>query len=129
MGDLQEFAAQMCEAIGGATGHIAAISDRDTIIALSGAPKRELVDKPNSADLDKLMEQRKHYRYQEGESVIRASESSDKYHLGVAAPILSQGDLMGCVMLLLQDQDKPLSESDQILAQTAAGFLGKQMES
>ena len=129
MGDLQEFAAQMCEAIGGATGHIAAISDRDTIIALSGAPKRELVDKPNSADLDKLMEQRKHYRYHEGESVIRASESSDKYHLGVAAPILSQGDLMGCVMLLLQDQDKPLSESEQILAQTAAGFLGKQMES
>ena len=129
MGDLQEFAAQMCEAIGGATGHIAAISDRDTIIALSGAPKRELVDKPNSADLDKLMEQRKHYRYQEGETVIRACESSDKYHLGVAAPILSQGDLMGCVMLLLQEQDKPLSEADQILAQTAAGFLGKQMES
>ena len=129
MGDLQEFAAQMCEAIGGATGHIAAISDRDTIIALSGAPKRELVDKPNSTELEKLMEQRKHYRYQPGESVIRASESSDKYHLGVAAPILSQGDLMGCVMLLLQENDTPLSESDQILAQTAAGFLGKQMES
>ena len=129
MGDLQEFAAQMCEAIGGATGHIAAISDRDTIIALSGAPKRELVDKPNSQELDRLMEQRKHYRYQDGEAVIRACESSDKYHLGVAAPILSQGDLMGCVMLLLQEQDKPLSESDQILAQTAAGFLGKQMES
>ena len=129
MGDLQEFASQMCDAIGGASGHIAAISDRDSIIALCGAPKRELVDKPNSAELEKLMEQRKFYRYQDGEAVIRASESSDKYHLGVAAPILSQGDLMGCVMLLLQDQDKPLTESDQILAQTAAGFLGKQMES
>ena len=129
MGDLQEFAAQMCEAIGGATGHIAAISDRDSIIALSGAPKRELVDKPNSVELDKLMEQRKHYRYQEGESVIRASESSDKYHLGVAAPILSQGDLMGCVMLLMDENSKPVQEADQKLAQTVAGFLGKQMES
>ena len=129
MGDLQEFAAQMCEAIGAGTGCIAAVSDRDGIIALSGAPKRELLDKPNSEALGKLMEQRKFYRYQDGEAVIRASESSDKYHLGVAAPILSQGDLMGCVMLLLQDQDKPLTESDQILAQTAAGFLGKQMES
>ena len=129
MGDLQEFAAQMCEAIGSATGHIAAISDRDSIIALCGAPKRELVDKPNSAELEKLMEQRKFYRYQNGDAVIPACESSDKYHLGVAAPILSQGDLMGCVMLLLQDQDKPLSEADQVLAQTAAGFLGKQMES
>ena len=129
MGDLQEFAAQMCEAIGGATGRIAAISDRDSIIALSGAPKRELMDKPNSPELDTLMEQRRHYRYQEGEAVIRASEGSDKYHLGVASPILSQGDLMGCVMLLLQENDKPLAESDQILAQTAAGFLGRQMES
>ena len=129
MGDLQEFATQMCEAIGSATGHIAAIADRDSIIALCGAPKRELMDKPNSPELEKLMEQRKFYRYQQGEAVIRASESSDKYHLGVAAPILSQGDLMGCVMLLLQEQDKPMTESDQILAQTAAGFLGKQMES
>ena len=129
MGDLQEFASQMCEAIGGATGRIAAISDRDSIIALSGAPKRDLVDKPNSAELDKLMEQRRQYLYQPGEAVIRASEGAEKYHLGAAAPILSQGDLMGCVMLLLQEQDAPLSESDRILAQTAAGFLGKQMES
>lgn len=129
MGDLQEFASQMCESIGSATGHIAAVADRDSIIALHGAPKRELMDKPNSAELDRLMEQRKNYRYQAGETPIRASESAEKYHLGVAAPILSQGDLMGCVMLLLQENDQPLPEADQKLAQTVAGFLGKQMES
>ena len=129
MGDLQEFASQMCEAIGSTTGRIAAVADRDAIIALAGAPKRELMDKPNSPELDKLMEQRKNYRYQEGETIIRASDGSDKYHLGVAAPILSQGDLMGCVMLLLQEHDQPLHEADQKLAQTVAGFLGKQMES
>ncbi len=129
MGELQEFAAQMCEAIGGATGRIAAVADRDSIIALSGAPKRELIDKPNSAELEKLMEQRKNYRYQEGDTAIRACEGTDKYHLGVASPILSQGDLMGCVMMLLQENDAPLQEADQKLAQTAAGFLGRQMES
>ena len=129
MGDLQEFATQMCEAIGGATGHIAAISDRDSIIALSGAPKRELLDKPNSQELDKLMENRKNYRYQPGDTLLRAAEGLDKYHLGVAAPILCQGDLMGCVMLLLGENASPLAEADQKLAQTMAGFLGKQMES
>ena len=50
-------------------------------------------------------------------------------HLGAASPILSQGDLMGCVLLLLGENDKPLQESDQCLARTAAGFLGKQLES
>jgi len=129
MGDLQDFAAQMCEAIGSNTGRIAAVSDRDAVIALSGAPKRELLDKPNSEELGKLMEQRKNYRYESGESKIAVSDGADKYHLGVAAPILSQGDLMGCVMLLLGEGDKPLAEADQKLAQTAAAFLGKQMES
>ena len=128
MGDLQEFAAQMCESIGSATGHIAAVSDRDSIIALHGIPKKDLMDKPNSPELEKIMEQRKHYRYQPGDPILRASEQAEKYHLGVASPILSQGDLMGCVMLLLSENDSPLAESEQHLVQTVAGFLGKQME-
>ena len=128
MGDLQEFAAQICESMGAATGHIAAVADRDGIIALHGAPKRELLDKPNSPELDKLMEQRKHYRYTSGSARIRAAEGTDKYHLGVASPILSQGDLMGCVMLLLEQEDAPLAEAEQSLTQTVAGFLGKQLE-
>ena len=129
MGDLQEFAAQMCESIGSATGHIAAVADRDSIIALHGAPKRELIDKPNSPELERLMEQRRNYLYKNGDTPIFAADGSDKYQLGAASPILSQGDLMGCVMLLLDEGDSPLQEADQCLARTAAGFLGKQMES
>ena len=129
MGDLQEFAAQMCESIGSATGHIAAVADRDTIIALHGAPKRDLMDKPNSAELERLMEQRKNYLFKSGDTPIFAADGEEKYRLGVAAPILSQGDLMGCVMLLLGEGDSPLQEADQGLAKTAAGFLGRQMES
>ena len=129
MGDLQEFAAQMCESISSATGHIAAIADRDGIIALHGAPRKELLDKPNSPELEKLMEQRKNYLYQAGENPIPASRGEEKYHLGAASPILSQGDLMGSVLLLLAENDKPLGLSDQNLTKTVAGFLGRQMES
>ena len=103
IGDLQDFAAQVCESIGKNTETIAAVADRDAIIALSGAPKRELMDKRNSAQLEALMEQRRTYQYTPGEAMIPASEESEKYHVGVAAPIISQGDLMGCVMLLLDD--------------------------
>ena len=129
MGDLQEFAAAMCESIGSATGHIAAVADRDAIIALHGVPKRELMDKPNSRELEKLMESRVNYLFQPGDPLIRASEGTEKYHLGAAAPILSQGDLMGAVLLLLGENDGPLQQADQCLARTAAGFLGRQMES
>ncbi len=129
MGDLQGFASQMCESIGSATGWIAAVADRDCIIALHGAPKRELIDKPNSPELERLMDQRKNYLYKAGDPQIFAASGEHKYHLGAASPILSQGDLMGYVLLLLTEHDAPFQEADQRLAKTAAGFLGKQMES
>ena len=128
VGDLQDFAAQICDSIGKNTGHIAAVADRDSIIALAGAPKRELLDKPNSQELENMMEKRKTYCYAPGEPPIRAAEGVDNYFLGIAAPILAQGDLMGGVLLLWQDGQMPPVESDQKLAQTVASFLGKQME-
>ena len=63
-----------------------------------------------------------------GNSEEYLKELMEKYHLGVASPILCQGDLMGCVMLLLGEHDEPLQEADQKLAQIAANFLGSQME-
>jgi len=128
MGDLSNLAAQLCESMGKNTGHITAVADRDTIIALSGAPKRDLMDKRISSELEQLMEQRKTYRYESGEVKIRINDHVDRYHLGVASPILSEGDLMGCVMILLEENDQPLTESEQKLAQTLSGFLGRQME-
>ena len=128
MGDLQEFASQMCDSMGEATGRIAAIADRDSIIAIHGAPRRELMDRPNSLELEKLMKDRVNYLYSRGSGRISAAEGNEKYYLGAAAPILSQGDLMGCVMLLMDEEDQVPAESDQALLKTAASFLGKQME-
>ena len=128
MGDLQDFAAQMCESIGKNTGHIAAVADRDAIIAVAGVPKRELLEKHNSAELEQLMEQRKSYRYRSGDTRLRPAEAVERYHLGVAAPIIAEGDLMGCVMLLMNDSDLAPTEAEQKLAQTVASFLGRQME-
>ena len=128
MGELSEFATHICDSLGRNTGRIAAVADRDSIIALSGAPKRELMDKQNSTDLEKIMEQRRPYCYTGGNR-LKAAESVDGYYLGVAAPILSEGDLMGCVMVLMDDNSAPVGEAEQKVCQTVAGFLGKQMES
>ena len=59
MGDLQDFASQICDSIGKNTGKIAAVADRDSIIALSGAPRRDLMDKRNSKELEGLMNARR----------------------------------------------------------------------
>ena len=128
MGDLQEFADQICDSIGRNTGAIAAVSDRDSIIALSGAPKRELLSKTNSAELAHLMDERKSYRYTPGKARLQVADEVERYHLGVAAPIISSGDIMGCVMLLMDESEKTPQEADQKLVQTVASFLGRQLE-
>lgn len=128
MGDLQDFADQICDSIGRNTGAIAAVADRDSIIALSGAPKRELLSKSNSQELARLMEERKSYRYMPGGAMLPVADEVERYHLGVAAPIVSSGDLMGCVMLLMDESEKAPQEADQKLVQTVASFLGRQLE-
>ena len=134
-GDLAVFlqehhhAAQMCDSIRRNTGCITAVSDRDSIIAQAGGIKRDLMDKPNSAELEQLMEDRKLYCYSPGGNKLKPTDHSERYHLGVAAPILCQGDILGCVMMLLEEESESLGESDQRLASTVAEFLGKQMES
>ena len=128
MGDLTELATQICDSIVKNTGHIAAVSDRDSIIAVAGASKRDLLDKANSPELEQIMDQRRTYHYQTGDNPIRVSQQAEKYHLGAATPILSQGDLMGCVSILLEENDQPLSEPETKLVQTVAGFLGRQLE-
>ena len=128
MGDLADFAVQICDAIGKNTGRIAAVCDRDSVIALSGAPKRDLLDRHNSQELQQVMEQRKTYRHTAGEPKLRVVDTVDHYYIGVAVPILSQGDLMGSVVIIMGETDESFGETEQKLAQTVAGFLGQQME-
>ena len=128
MGDLQEFAAEICESVFHCLGKAAAVADRDGIIAVSGPPKRELLDKSLSPELDRMMEQRKAYRYSVSAPLLRISGSAENCVLAAAAPILCQGDLMGSVLLILDGSRNPVPESDLKLIQIMADFLGRQME-
>ena len=128
MGELSDFAGQMCETLGKTTGLPAAIADRDSIIAVSGAPRRELFGKQVSQEVEGVMEGRQVYRKSAGDRAIALCDSAEKYTVTVAAPILSEGDVMGCVMFFTEG-DGTAGEVEHKLAQTVAYFLGKQMES
>ena len=127
MGDLLELSTQLCQSMAEQAGVAVAISDRDSIIALSGAPKKELLEKPCSSALARILDQRKVYCYAQSESLVPVSEENGKHHISVAAPILCQGDILGGVLLLAEQPTVP-TEAERKLAQTAAAFLGKQME-
>jgi len=128
MGDFTDFAVQMCDTLHRTTGHITAICDRDTFIALSGGVRRELIDRRVSRDLEHIMEGRQIYRYGAEDARLPAAEGAERYGISMAAPIIAQGDLMGCVLFLFTEGTGILGETEYKLCQTVSSFLGKQME-
>ncbi len=128
IGEMGEFAAQLCDSLRKSTDSIAAICDRDAVIAIAGGGKRELLNKPISQQLSSIMDSRSAYRHASGGSSIPVSSDDEKYCIAVAAPVISEGDVMGCVLFVSEHSSQPAGEVEQKLAQTAATFLGKQME-
>ncbi len=128
MGGLGDFAGQMCETLNKTTGEIAVITDRDACIAVAGTPRRELADKRVSTELEQIMEGRQIYQHKAGDAPLSVCEENEKYLIACAAPILSEGDVLGCVLFVSGDSDMKTSETDYKLVQTIAGFLGRHME-
>ena len=128
VGGLEEFAAQFCDTLAHSTDFTAAIADRDSIIAVAGSGKRELLGKTISRALEEMMDSRALYQRQAEDAALAVSEAAAEYTVAVAAPILCQGDVLGQV-LFLTGQDRMAGESEYKLAQTVAAFLGKNMES
>lgn len=125
--ELSDFAGKICESLYKSGDAIAVICDRDSVIACAGAPKKELSDKRISEELTSLMESRKLYRA-EAKGGIPLIDGNTELFVGVAAPILSEGDLMGCALFVTKQGDEPPSEVQAKLITTVASFLGKQME-
>jgi len=131
IGELSEFAVQYAETLAKTSGHIACITDKDSVIAVSGAPKREFLDKNISYELEKIMNDKTTWvvkNSSEKRVPIFNNENLDKYYAQVISPIVSEGDTIGSVVLMATDAASQMGETEVKLAQSAAGFLGKQME-
>ena len=126
LGDVSDFAAQLCDTISRVAGLPAVITDRDSVIAGGGVPRREVVDKRVSPQIEQIMEER---RSVQAEQALPLCDGSDKYRVLIAVPILSEGDVLGCVAFVSDGDAPALSEVELKLAQTVAGFLGRHMES
>ena len=128
-GGLDDFAAQFCETLSKSCGAITAVTDRDSVIAVAGGGKRELMGKRISPQLEQIMEDRRIYQHAGEERSIFVTESGDKYRTAVAAPIISEGDVLGLVLFVEDGENLVTGETEYKLAQTIAAFLGKHMES
>ncbi len=130
IGELTDFSKEYAESLQQAIGHIVLISDKDTFVSASGAPKKDYLDRKISTELEGIMDGRKATLIVENGKTIplHNDEENGVYSNQVIAPIIAEGDAIGAVLILSKTADEKFGELELKLAETAAAFLGKQME-
>jgi len=122
VGQLNQMASELCDSVTRTCGRGLVVCDRDAVIAASGPRRREIEGRGISKKLDDIVSARQLYKNDPVELTPEGKE-----HAACIVPVLSGGDLFGCTALI--DNGEPVSESELKLAQAAAWFLGRQMES
>lgn len=130
IGELGQFAGQYAESLAQTTGLLVCVTDRDRVIAAAGNGKSQIEGKGISTQLEDAIEKRK--------TVLTDKENKDYIAVTTEgmpdckeqaiSTIICQGDAIGAVVLLGKTERESVGETEKKLAQTAAGFLGKQME-
>ncbi len=132
IGELTEFASTYADTISKTTGHIACITDKDTVIAVAGGSKKEFLEKNLSKELEEVMENKEIFKSKENNEIsipITQNEGRERiYNSQVIYPIITDGDVVGSVILLAKEPNKKMGEVEDKVAQSAAGFLGTHLE-
>ena len=132
IGELSEFATTYAETIAKTAGLITCLTDKDTVIAVSGGSKKEFLEKNLSKELEEVLENKEVFKSKENNEIaipITQNEGRERiYNSQVIYPIISDGDVIGSVILLAKEPNKKMGEAEDKVAQSAAGFLGNHLE-
>ena len=110
IGELTDFSKEYAESLQQAIGHIVLIADKDAFISVSGATKKDYFERKISTELE------------------NSDEENGEYSSQVIAPIIAEGDAIGAVLIVSKNSGEKFNELELKLSETAAAFLGKQME-
>ena len=132
IGELTEFATTYADTIAETTGHIACITDKDTVIAVAGGSKKDFLEKSLSKELEEVIENKEVFKSKENNEIaipVTQNEGRERiYNSQVIYPIISDGDVIGSVILMAKEPSKKMGEAEYKVAQSAAGFLGNHLE-
>ena len=126
MGELAEFTSQYADVLYKAISMPVLITDRDHVVAAAGINKKDVIDRHISSALENVMENRSGFIANSNVSLVPL-DSLDKKAC-IAYPIIGNGDVSGCVVILFNDNEEKPTQAEIKLAEVASQFLGKQTE-
>ena len=131
IGELSQFAGEYAESLAHTTGYLVLITDGDHVVAASGSGKRDFEGKPISGQLEEIIGERKSLVASDDEKtfVKLTADDAGEYRQQAISTIICEGDAIGAVIMSSKEPKTRFVETDRMLTGSAAGFLGKQMES
>lgn len=128
IGELSAFASEYAETLAKTSGHAVCITDKDAVIAVSGASKKEFWEKRVSPEIEQLIQEKVSFTHHAGENKSPTLlDGISNHSVGLMIPIVADGDGIGSVIFFKPNDTMVAGESEVKLAQVAAGFLGKQI--
>ena len=130
IGELSMFAKEYAEALAQTTGFLACITDHDQVVAAAGHGSREIAGKEISRELEEAITARegKCFAPAERNKIPVADSQKEISGAEILQPIICAGDAIGAVIMIGKNEKDMFGDSEKMLVQTAAGFLGRQME-
>ena len=128
IGEIAAIAKDYTDSLYRSLGHIACISDRDAIVSASGAPKRDMLEKPLSAEIEAVLQGRQTVVNSMADGGKLVPITNDDAGAGYTAHIIADGEIIGGLILLSREAGAKMSFTDQKVAETTAAIVGRQME-
>jgi len=132
IGEISAIAKDYTDSLYRTLGHIACICDRDAVVSISGTSRKDLMEKPLSSEVDQILQSRQSCTLMIGRGdrmiPITGDDNIEQYTAQLVTPILSDGEIIGGMILLSKESGAKISDIDLKVAETTAAIVGRQME-
>ena len=128
IGELTNFSEQYVNSLFSVTNLIAVITDKDCVIAVSGTSKKDLLEKPISKELEKIIDSRLPSKSSNKSFISIVDDNLINTNSKVVVPIISDSEVIGSVILSSKNSSEKVGETECEIAKVAANFLGAQLE-
>lgn len=125
--ELGHFATEYADALFDSIHHPVFICDRDEVIALSGDSKNDYLNKDIGSHIEEAIEGRENRLFDNPTTIEIVRGQEEEVTSYTISTIIANGDPIGCVFIVTKEGEG-LTAIEQKVAETAASFLGKQME-
>ncbi|MEF9895012.1 MAG: stage V sporulation T C-terminal domain-containing protein [Clostridia bacterium] len=132
IGEIATIAKDYTDSLYRSLGCIACICDRDMVVSASGSPKRELWEKPLSSEMEQVIQNRMPLKLNAASGArlipVTNEDTAEQYTSQVIVPILSDGEVIGALVLLSRESGAVMDDTFFKVAETTAIIVGRQME-